>query len=556
MDIQPQLLKFHELTHGRIFRIPGYQRAYSWGSKQREDLFEDIKRAKRLDEEHFMATVVGLRRRGDVVNIRATRYEIVEIVDGQQRLTTLVILLNAIRYALTPANADERAIADELRQMLVKGDGHTLLLLNHDINGVFKDYIRHGRIADAGQLRTSADQNITDAVEQCISFVQEWRSLNWNLNDLVQFIRYQLLVVFHMVEDEGLVYRVFEVLNSRGLEVAAIDKLKSQLMGLVFEADADRNREGAITELHEIWQSIYQAIGRRKIATESLRFAATLKAPGSMSHRRPLSSEVSLKVLVESAGTTPDTIIACGDWLKRVVEAENDLMGNHRWRAVTAILQARLVAIAVLLRRFPLETKDRILELWERITFRIYGLACEDARCKVGEYTELAWTIINMDMPANAIMARLHDLGRSHPIETVIREFDAENAYEGWTEELRYFLYRYEEHLAREAGQQLNAAEWNRIWSVEPARSVEHIRPQSSHVRYVHHLGNLIMLPPGVNQRLQDLPPARKVEAYRDGLLSSRRVADRIERDGWNERLVKRRADELLEWARDEWADR
>jgi hypothetical protein len=56
------------------------------------------------------------------------------------------------------------------------------------------------------------------------------------------------------VDDEGLAYRVFEVLNSRGLDVASIDKLKSQLMGLVFEHGANAGREEAIRELHQIWQ--------------------------------------------------------------------------------------------------------------------------------------------------------------------------------------------------------------------------------------------------------------------------------------------------------------
>ena len=126
----------------------------------------------------------------------------------------------------------------------------------------------------------------------------------------------------------------------------------------------------------------------------------------------------------------------------------------------------------------------------------------------------------------------------------------------GGLKELRYFLYRYEEHLARKAGQKLNESQWNRIWREEPAKSVEHIKPQSSGVSYMHHLGNLMMLPPGVNSRLQDSDPAVKAKTYRTcGLLSSSEVAKLIEEGTWNKASVEARANALLTWARTEWKD-
>jgi hypothetical protein len=229
-----------------------------------------------------------------------------------------------------------------------------------------------------------------------------------------------------------------------------------------------------------------------------------LKAPEDISHRRPLDEQKSLETLVQVAGTKPKQTIDCAKWLQGVVSAEDRLLANHRWRAVTQILQARLVAIAVLLRNFPASEEVDILGRWERISFRIYGLTAEDARTKVGDYTELAWSIANERLPASDIMKRLSALGKDYPIAAVIDEWcDPTNAYEGWTEELRYFFYRYDEHLARKAGHKLNENQWNKIWEVEPSRSVEHIKPQSSGVSYMHHLGNLMMLPPGVNSKLK-----------------------------------------------------
>ena len=117
-------------------------------------------------------------------------------------------------------------------------------------------------------------------------------------------------------------------------------------------------------------------------------------------------------------------------------------------------------------------------------------------------------------------------------------------------------MYRHDEHLALKAGQTLNDSQWNKIWAEEPAKSIEHIKPQSSGVSYMHHLGNLMMLPPGVNSKLRATDPSKKKETYRTcGLLSSIEVAKLIDKGTWNEVAVKARAQTLLSWARTQWQD-
>jgi len=98
IDIQPQHVTLDQLFYGRLFRIPQYQRTYSWHRKQRQDLFEDIRRAAEKERSHFMATVVGLRR--EKRTIMTKEHQVTEVVDGQQRITTLVLLLRAIAKAI------------------------------------------------------------------------------------------------------------------------------------------------------------------------------------------------------------------------------------------------------------------------------------------------------------------------------------------------------------------------------------------------------------------------------------------------------------------------
>ena len=197
-----------------------------------------------------------------------------------------------------------------------------------------------------------------------------------------------------------------------------------------------------------------------------------------------------------------------------------------------------------------------MLGRWERVSFRIYGLWGEDARTKVGEYTRLAWSITNENLSSKDILNKLSEIGKDYSIDKVIEGFDPSNCYEKWTEQLRYFLYRYDEHLAAKAGQKLNETQWNKIWLEEPAKSIEHIKPQSSEVSYIHHLGNLMMLPPGVNSKLKDKDPKLKAETYEScGLLSSIEVAKLLKNENWSKSAVEARGKKLIQWAKTQWKD-
>lgn len=543
----------NEFLTGRLFRIPEYQRAYSWEKKQRDDLFNDIRRVSESDEDHFMATIVALNRGKKA--IIADTYSIYEIVDGQQRITTLTILLKAIWISLVDDNKVVRRLRDEIGSLLVKTDDFNLLLLqtNHDSSHIYTDYIREG-VANKTGSYTFSDQNITNAINECSQFVEEWRSER-DIIELISIIRNRLWLIFHSVDDEGLVYRVFEVLNSRGLDVDWIDKLKSQLMRLAFEYSPSSRGKDTIKELHSIWREIYAAIGlRRHLTKETVRFGGTLRAANPPS--RPLSEADAVECLIHLAGSRPKEIVNAAKWIKSIVQAEDELLSNNRWRAVTQILQARLVAIAILLRGFDKKVESEILGRWERVTFRIYGLADNDSRTKVGEYTRLAWQIINDKLEPKTILDKLSEIGKSYPIDEVIDDFDASDCYNGWAESFRYMMYTYDQYLSKEAGESINELQWKKIWSDEPSKSIEHIMPQSSGKSYVHHLGNLLMLPPGLNSRLKDKDPGAKKDSYKNaGLRSSGDAVGYFRSGKWDQKCVDKRSAAILAWARTYWVD-
>ena len=557
ITIHPQYLPLSKLLVGRLFRIPEYQRAYSWTSSERQDLFGDIEkvRTRGQDAGHFMAAVVCLRRAKQTLG--TDEFHVLEVVDGQQRLTTLIILLNAIKLALKPKDKAEAKLARELSELLVKVEGDELLLLqtNHDSSHYFATFLRTGTSPASASATTLADREILRAIEDCQAFTAKWTDGGESLSALAALLKNRLFFILHEIEDEQAVYTVFEVLNSRGLAVSWMDRLKSTLMGTAFELK-NVDLEGLVKDLHTVWRDIYRVIGLRQgLSTEALRFAATLHV--TETPNRPLGERDAVAELRRATGTAKE-VRAVAAWLLRVTEACDTVTGNPRLNAVTRISQARLLATAIHLREdITPERRQQLLSRWEKVSFRIYGLLNKDARTRVGDYVRLAWRVSNRELSVDAIDEAIGEIGEEFPIEDAVDFLRNENCYDGWEAELRYFMFRYEEHLAREQKLNFGNEQWEKIWMVSPSESIEHIWAKSrAPDKTRHRLGNLVLLPPKLNSALQNKPAKDKAAYYRKtGLLIAGEVADVIDTAGWKSRSVKEREERLLEWATEEWAD-
>ena len=359
-NVQPRFLTFSQLLEKRLFRIPRYQRAYSWRRKERAAMFEDIAKLKdRPNNSHFMATVVGLNR--ETYSIVTDEYDIIEIVDGQQRLTTLVILLKAIEQELTSligngnkdALAAEARLERELQELLVKPDDASLILLrtDHDQSQYFNNFLREGTSPPVSDAQTLTDRELLKAIHECKSFVQKWD----DPIELLRLLKNQLWFVFHETRDVKTVYTVFEVLNDRGLPVSWLAKLKSRLMEVVVESDQGNSSEH-IEELHQIWGDFYGTVGmRERIDTEALIFAGILRSQYQVSRFFPEGLAVD-RLMKEVSTSVPKTI-EISNWLLKVVNAVNRLQEEMR-QPVTKIRHARLLAVSIILRDFPDEEKE------------------------------------------------------------------------------------------------------------------------------------------------------------------------------------------------------
>jgi uncharacterized protein with ParB-like and HNH nuclease domain len=159
-----------------------------------------------------MATIV-CHRTAETKDVGASQYRVYDVVDGQQRLTTLILLLKSIELAL-PESSEDRA---DLAKTLVKRDGHLILLQTNNANEFnFNRFIREGVTPTRAEIETHADRNLASAIRECMNFVKSW-TVDREILSLMRLVLHRLGFVVFDTEDSRIVYTIFEVLNSRGL---------------------------------------------------------------------------------------------------------------------------------------------------------------------------------------------------------------------------------------------------------------------------------------------------------------------------------------------------
>jgi hypothetical protein len=569
MALKPEYLTFNGVLNNRLFGIPNYQRAYSWESKQREDLFTDIMKlgdGTDPNRHHFMATIVCLKTY-KTEEVGTDELERLDVVDGQQRLTTLIILLRAISKKMGLGDATQKEEAFKLDKLLVKDEQRLVLLqTNHDSSMIFRKYMLLGTIPNENILRTTAEYNLFNAFKECELFINEWER-NRSVLELLKVVKNRLDFIFYALEDEGAVYTVFEVLNSRGLEVDWLDKCKSMLMGIAFESFSKDVAEEKINELHQCWSKVYSTIGKKIVSgREILSIAGTLWNKEQIS--KPLSAEKSIDLFREFSIEDPLLIVDISNWILDVTEKLVEIYQNNRINAVTEISHARLLAVAIKLSDFKQFEIKELLDWWERVTFRIFGICRKDSRTRVGDYTKLAYIITNENKTKDEVIEGLRVIGLDYPIDDVVKELVENDCYNGWENDLKYFLYRYEEYLAKQQGENISAEIWEKIWNASPSTTIEHIHPKGALTadwkdkisnrqdyvdKHVHRLGNLILLPPNVNSRAGKKSFANKKIIYKQNYLKM--MDEVIARKDWRRQEIEQREKELIKFAIKMWGD-
>ena len=592
---QPSYVTLFTLFADRLFVVPEYQRLYSWEKQQLDELFSDLRDLSKKAEDHYMGGIV--LHTLSAYTIGSEKYRQCDVVDGQQRLTTLIILLKCIQLELADLLADLLKRGDDpqylksikvtkeeldnikvsvkvsekqLTETLIKPMGQLLLLqLNNPTQHIFDRFIRNGTEPGKNDLKTLADRNLASAIRECKAFVNQWQKGFGNpaqsLLELSLLIKNRLgFVVFETV-DERTVHTIFESLNSRGRPVDPLDKTKTVIMRAVYQSGEPKQViDNQIQSLQKLWAQIYEEMGKKGLPGEQLlRVAATLNF-GRPGKGKPLSTAKALKRINEQISKNPSDGLDFSDLLLRCAVKLNEVYRAPERGKLSEILQARLLAVAIeLATDLEDDQRKKLIDQLERVTFRIYGLFGKDARYQVGKYVGLAVNIHRQELRTyEEIMNKLkNELGKEYPIDEAVQNGLANKRQED-PEMCRYVLWEYEIDLARKQDAVVPENVRREIFHSTAEQSIEHIFPRNVNAQgwdnkipseHVDRIGNLLLLPVSLNKKAGDKPFAKKKEFYRDSKLC---MADEVcEKEDWGLEQIKEREKRIMDFAKHRWAD-
>ena len=192
----------------KILEIPKYQRSYSWEKQNIRELYEDIQEALETNSSHYIGTVVLAR---------TDNKDIYHIVDGQQRLTTIVMFINVIIDKL-----DDERDQEYYRRFYIKTkDTFKLTPLDRDRDFFYK--ILDGNLSI--EAHSKSQRFMLEAYEEIENIVDEL------IEDSMAFLRAieDLYVLEFIEEREADAIRIFQTVNDRGKELTRMDKMKSLL---------------------------------------------------------------------------------------------------------------------------------------------------------------------------------------------------------------------------------------------------------------------------------------------------------------------------------------
>ncbi len=546
------------LGNGKIYRVPQFQRDYSWEQDNLEDLWNDVEIAESNAAPHYMGSVV----------LQSNNSKEYQIIDGQQRFTTLSIITLALIAEIQSlvANGFEQDANRERIDILMKQyigykDPSSLrysskLFLNENNDAFyqtrlleFRPPINERKLADSEKLIWSAYKFYRIQVTK--KFKGKTGSeiagfLSNVVGELMMFIQIT-------VQDELNAYTVFETLNSRGVELTSTDLLKNYLFSLVAASTTDLNH------VKTQWKKIIDIIGLKEFPV-FLRYYL-------LASRRIVTKEYLFKEIKGFAKTNHDVFdlldqmefyaynyMALGNPDDELWSSDKDNRNAINILNAFKVTQWKPLAMVAY---DKLSTNDfkRLLNGIIAISYRYNVIAKLQTNDMEKVYSKAAVNLFNGS--STTIQAVLNDLKPLYLEDEdfknyfEIKQFSTKNAAD--KKLVRYTLYKLESQL-----------EGGSMYDFETDNgTIEHILPESyppswqeqfsedEYERNLYMVGNLTLLEAIKNNReAADHPFDDKKEVYATSKFA---LTKKIEDPQWTAQNIKKRQAQLARVATAIW---
>jgi hypothetical protein len=543
------------LSNGNVFRVPPFQRDYSWEEEHWEDLWNDILALiGKPDDRHYMGALV--------VEARSDREFL--IIDGQQRLATLSILALAVIARLRqlaekghePQANLERAQALRGRFIGEKDPASLVesskLFLNETDDPFYQDYLVQLRkplnprgLPKSNRLLWQCFQYFSKRLDELDQTGEPLAQL------LTEVVGRQLVFILITVDDDLNAYTVFETLNARGLELSSTDLLKNYLFSRL-KVSAD------LSALQRRWRALIATVQQERFP-EFLRYHLLCEQPRVRSQRLfklvrdGVKTGADVFALMEALEKRAELFSALSDpnhgyWIEnpaaRPLVRELNLF---RVRQMTPLLFAAW-------EKFKPDDFVRVLKLVSVLSFRYSVISDLNPNALEPLYHEAAKAVLDglASTPAEVFAKLRPAYVDDAKFEQDFALFSVDKS--GQKRKLaKYILARLEADASNRACDP----------DTDPA-TIEHILPENPGPGWeafpeaywadsVYRLGNLTLLEASANRRVGNRDYAEKRAEYaKSSYRLTQQVAERAP-TGWTLEHLERRQRELAQRAVHIW---
>lgn len=617
-----KLLSLSEIFNNKIFRIPDFQRGYSWEERQLEDFWEDIQNLSPNKIHYIGLLTVEPIKKDEIINVEKWKDDLwllkkgmsaYYVIDGQQRLTTLIILLHEI---LRTFKDDEGINFGQKSEWIDR-------FLYRSYNQIYKSFVfgyekdnpsdEYFKTKILEQDSSAADKYPETLYTANLMFAKEYFAKK--LKDLSKECKEEIFdkavnrlkFNYYEIDDSLDVYVTFETMNNRGKDLSHLELLKNRLIYLstLLHKD-DETKERLRKDINETWKTIYEYLGKNK--ENPLDDDVFLFNHWVMYFTYDRSqSDVYAEFLLKKKFTSKNVL--CGNISIEDIKAYIDSLSKcvKQWFYIFNIQYSnfsdKIKGHIHKLERvgwgaFPpmimaVFTKERNEELiWdfldacERFNFLVFAVSHRSSNTQNSNLYRKAreYYIGNLDLET-----LIHDIDfltdgeengnyygwfdlerfRNH-INELFSKNDREGFY-SWSG-LRYFLYEYELYLQDNANTKVTWEDFNKRKKEE---TIEHIYPQSAtdiywkkrfgnlkpteKRLYLNSLGNLLLLSRSKNSKLQnyDFDKKKCLQSkdgkdigYYNGSYSEIEVSKRAE---WTTKEIIGRGLSMLQFMEERW---
>lgn len=541
--------------NGKRYRVPVYQRDYSWKEEHWQDLWLDILSVSKEEATHYMGAIV-LEDRKD---------KSYAIIDGQQRLVTLSIVALAIIKRLQDLiDKKVKEEANEERKALLMNtyvgskDAVSLhysskLFLNENNDAFYQSYLLRLRKPPNPHRLSVSEKMLWDAFDYFYQRIKEHFGENVSGEDLADFIlnrmAERLLFIQIVVEDELNAYTVFETLNARGIDLTVTDLLKNYLFSLSSKSKTDQelakeqwNRIIDITDLDDFPVFLrYYWNSRHEVVRKTNLFKVLRHEIKTASQADELLGELEAIAGIYAALENPNDELWEGN--KEIAKGVREL----QLFKVTQCYPLLLIAYERLREEF-----ERILRICTVISFRYNVIADFNTNLLEGYYSRTALKIYEGKISTSAqVVAELKEIYPNDEVFT--NAFSAKVISTKRNKKLaRYILYSLEKQISG----------IDRDFEIDDG-SIEHILPENpvekwkqffsleEQQNYTYRLGNYTLLEKKKNStECRDALYGEKLPVYKTSQFGMTKSIDFPE---WTVKQLKERQNRLAKYATSIW---